>query len=69
MSSMINRRSSCGVAALDRMLYVVGGNDGSLCMCSAERFDPLRNAWEAVPSMHSRRSVVSKLLDFIPNFV
>jgi len=55
MPSMINRRSSSGVAALDRMLYVVAGNDGSLCMCSAERFDPLRNAWETVPSMHSRR--------------
>ncbi|GBN77466.1 Kelch-like protein 17 [Araneus ventricosus] len=56
MPHMINRRSSCGVAALDGMLYVVGGNDGSLCMCSVERFDPVKGTWEAMASMHTRRT-------------
>lgn len=55
MPPMINRRSSCGIASLDKMLYVVGGNDGSLCMNTVERFDPTRNTWEVVSSMHSRR--------------
>lgn len=55
MPSMMSRRSSCGVATLDSMLYVVGGNDGSLCMSSVEKFDFARNAWETVASMNSRR--------------
>lgn len=55
MPSMVSRRSSCGIATLDGSLYVVGGNDGSLCMCSVERFDFTRNSWETVASMNSRR--------------
>ena len=30
--SMTSRRSSCGVAALDGVLYCVGGNDGTMCL-------------------------------------
>lgn len=33
-----------------------GGNDGSLCMSSVERFDLRANTWETVTSMNSRRS-------------
>ena len=48
---MLSRRSSCGASVLDNKIYVVGGNDGTLCMSSAERYDPIRNAWENISSM------------------
>lgn len=54
--SMSSRRSSCGVAALDGHLYCIGGNDGTICMSSGERFSVKRNAWEPITSMHNRRS-------------
>ena len=57
---MINRRSSCGVTALNNKLYVTGGNDGTLCLNSTERYDPVKNGWENVTSMHSRRCVHTK---------
>jgi kelch-like protein 19 len=60
MPSMNNRRRGCGVATRDKMLYVVGGFDGSRTMDSVERFDPIRNAWETIPFMNSRR-LITKL--------
>ncbi|EEC17539.1 conserved hypothetical protein [Ixodes scapularis] len=56
LPSMHSRRNSCGVAILERSLYAVGGNDGSLCLNSAERFDLAANMWDHVSSMHSRRT-------------
>lgn len=53
--SMSSRRSSCGVAAMDGLLYCVGGNDGTMCMSSGERFNIRRNTWEPIAPMHSRR--------------
>jgi kelch-like protein 17 (actinfilin) len=38
------------------MLYCVGGNDGTMCLASGERYNPRRNAWEPLAGMHSRRS-------------
>ena len=29
---MSSRRSSCGVATMDSLLYCVGGNDGTMCL-------------------------------------
>lgn len=52
---MLSRRSSIGAAVLNGKLYVVGGNDGTLCMCSAERYDPVKNNWENVAAMQNRR--------------
>jgi kelch-like protein 17 (actinfilin) len=53
--SMSSRRSSCGVAAIENFLYCVGGNDGTMCLATAERFNTRRNVWEPIASMHSRR--------------
>ncbi|KAG5861763.1 hypothetical protein JTB14_005649 [Gonioctena quinquepunctata] len=53
---MSSRRSSCGVAALNGHLYCIGGNDGTMCMSSGERFDIRRNSWEPITSMNNRRS-------------
>lgn len=53
--SMNNRRSSSGVAALNGMLYCIGGNDGTMCMSNGERFNIKRNAWEPIVGMNMRR--------------
>lgn len=52
---MLSRRSSAGVAVLDGMLYVAGGNDGTSCLNSVERFNPKTNTWEGVAAMNIRR--------------
>ena len=54
--AMSSRRSSCGVASMGEYLYCVGGNDGTMCLQTGERFCPRRNTWEPVANMHSRRS-------------
>lgn len=54
---MLSRRSSAGVAVLDGMLYVAGGNDGTSCLNSVERFNPKTNTWEGVAPMNIRRFV------------
>ena len=56
MPTMVNRRSSCGACASGSSIIVSGGNDGSLCMSSVERFDLRTNLWETLTSMNSRRS-------------
>ncbi|CAB1336834.1 unnamed protein product, partial [Coregonus sp. 'balchen'] len=56
IANMLSRRSSAGVAVLEGMLYVAGGNDGTSCLNSVERFNPKTNAWEGVAPMNIRRS-------------
>lgn len=53
---MLNRRSSCAVATFGGQLYAVGGVDGNLCHNTAERLDLVRNAWENIAPMSTRRS-------------
>lgn len=55
IANMLSRRSSAGVAVLEGMLYVAGGNDGTSCLNSVERFNPKTNAWEGVAPMNIRR--------------
>lgn len=55
IANMLSRRSSAGVAVLDGMLYVAGGNDGTSCLNSVERFNPKANTWEGVAPMNIRR--------------
>jgi len=57
IANMLSRRSSAGVAVLEGMLYVAGGNDGTSCLNSVERFNPKTNTWEGVAPMNIRRSV------------
>lgn len=59
IANMLSRRSSAGVAVLDGMLYVAGGNDGTSCLNSVERFNPKTNTWEGVAPMNIRRFVLS----------
>lgn len=54
-ASMLSRRSSAGVAVLEGALYVAGGNDGTSCLNSVERYSPKAGAWESVAPMNIRR--------------
>ncbi|XP_069935542.1 kelch-like protein 17 isoform X7 [Oryctolagus cuniculus] len=56
VASMLSRRSSAGVAVLEGALYVAGGNDGTSCLNSVERYSPKAAAWESVAPMSIRRS-------------
>lgn len=54
---MLSRRSSAGVAVLEGALYVAGGNDGTSCLNSVERYSTKAGAWESVAPMSIRRFV------------
>lgn len=41
---------------LEGALYVAGGNDGTSCLNSVERYSPKAGAWESVAPMNIRRS-------------
>lgn len=56
VASMLSRRSSAGVAVLEGALYVAGGNDGTSCLNSVERYSTKAGAWESVAPMNIRRS-------------
>lgn len=43
------------MAVLEGMLYVAGGNDGTSCLNSVERYNPKTNTWEGVAPMNIRR--------------
>ncbi|KAI8439046.1 hypothetical protein MSG28_012918 [Choristoneura fumiferana] len=52
------RRSTLGVAVIDRVVYAVGGFDGTSGLSSAEALSPGAAEWRPVASMRSRRSSV-----------
>ena len=43
------------MAVLEGALYVAGGNDGTSCLNSVERYSPKAGAWESVAPMNIRR--------------
>ena len=53
---MSTARGGPAAAAIDGKLYVMGGNDGQNRLSSVERFDPAKNAWEAVAPMSTART-------------
>ena len=58
MAIMNTRRSSVGVAVLNKCLYAVGGYDGVArqCLNSVECYDPVLDEWTQVEPMTQRRS-------------
>ncbi|MGH0125838.1 UNVERIFIED_CONTAM: hypothetical protein FKN15_025006 [Acipenser sinensis] len=40
------------------MIYVAGGRDEVLQLCTAERFDPQNNSWSPVRPMRCKRNQV-----------
>lgn len=56
VAPMRTKRIGVGVAALNRLLYAVGGYDGSNRLQSAECYDPEINAWSPIAPMNTARS-------------
>ncbi|XP_078417173.1 actin-binding protein IPP isoform X3 [Cetorhinus maximus] len=55
VSSLHQARSGLGVAVLEGMIYVIGGESDSMIFDCAERYDPVTKQWAAVASMNSPR--------------
>eukprot|EP00931_Biecheleriopsis_adriatica_P116647 TRINITY_DN92269_c0_g1_i1.p1 TRINITY_DN92269_c0_g1~~TRINITY_DN92269_c0_g1_i1.p1 ORF type:complete len:432 (+),score=81.18 TRINITY_DN92269_c0_g1_i1:51-1346(+) len=49
-------RYGCAAAAVNGMLYVVGGHDGYKTLATVERFDPSMETWVSLPNMLTARS-------------
>lgn len=49
-------RMSCGVAAVEGALYVVGGRSSDKVLNSIERYDVQKGAWESMAAMPQGRS-------------
>lgn len=56
MAPMLTRRIGVGVAVLNRLLYAVGGFDGTNRLNSAECYYPERNEWRMITPMNTIRS-------------
>ena len=56
VAGMNTRRSRAGVATDGRLLYVIGGYDGSSDLNTAESYNPLSNTWSYVTPMGAKRS-------------
>lgn len=39
-----------GVCAIDGLLYVIGGDDGSCNLSSVEYYDPAADKWSLIPT-------------------
>ncbi|TRY95530.1 hypothetical protein DNTS_010987 [Danionella cerebrum] len=55
VSSLHQARSGLGVATLEGMIYVVGGEKDSMIFDCTERYDPVTKQWAAVASLNSPR--------------
>ena len=53
------RRSTLGVALLDKKIYAIGGFDGQSGLMTAESLDLLTNTWSMIAPMSVRRSSVA----------
>lgn len=53
---MLTRRMGVGVAVLNRLLYAVGGFDGTNRLNSAECYYPERDEWRMITPMNTIRS-------------
>lgn len=53
---MTSRRIGVGVAVINRLLYAVGGFDGTHRLSSSECYDPDRDEWTPMASMNTVRS-------------
>jgi hypothetical protein len=56
ISTMLTRRIGVGCAALNRLLFAVGGFDGANRLSSVECYNPERDEWKMVASMNTMRS-------------
>lgn len=60
VASMMTRRIGVGVAVINRLLYAVGGFDGSNRLSSCECYNPDRDEWKTMAPMNTVRSGAGK---------
>jgi len=56
VASMGTKRIGVGVAVVNRLMYAVGGYDGSNRLRSMECYDPEADEWHFVAPMNTTRS-------------
>ena len=67
LASMATKRIGVGVAVVNRLLFAVGGYDGSNRLRSMECYDPEKDEWHFVAPMNTTRSGAGKHLAIITN--
>lgn len=65
LASMATKRIGVGVAVVNRLLFAVGGYDGSNRLRSMECYDPEKDEWHFVAPMNTTRSGAGKPLAII----
>lgn len=68
LASMATKRIGVGVAVVNRLLFAVGGYDGSNRLRSMECYDPEKDEWHFVAPMNTTRSGAGKPLAMKPKF-
>jgi kelch-like protein 19 len=53
---MHTKRLGVGVAVVNRLLYAIGGYDGTERLSSGECYHPENNAWSMITPMTTQRS-------------
>lgn len=61
MKPMHSKRLGVGVAVVNRLLYAIGGFNGTERLATVECYHPENNEWNFVPSMRVGRSGAGKL--------
>jgi kelch-like protein 19 len=56
VAPMSTARIGVGVAVVNRLLYAIGGFDGTSRLSSVERYHPENNEWQMVAPMNITRS-------------
>lgn len=55
LANMSTPRSSHTCEVMEGLIYVVGGGDGKDWLCSAEVYDPKKNAWRSIADLSAKR--------------
>jgi kelch-like protein 19 len=62
---MHTKRLGVGVAVVNRLLYAIGGYDGTERLSSAECYHPENNAWNMITPMTTQRSGAGTFLYYL----
>ena len=57
---MVTPRTGLGVAVVNRLMYALGGYDGSCRLRTAECYHPEEDSWTPIPAMTTPRSGVGE---------
>lgn len=62
---MYSKRLGVGIAVVNRLLYAIGGYDGTFRLSSAECYHPENDAWNMISPMNTVRSGAGKFFNTI----